>query len=81
MSREPTQVSVAVHADIPGKAAILVSIDGENANGKWIARSQIGSMHLTGKTTQGTDRYGTTVTLAMANITIPEWLAKQEGFI
>ncbi len=81
MSREPAEVLVAVHVDRPQDKSVCVSIDGDGRKGVWIARSQLGSFHLTGKSTAGTNRYGEPVRLPMANITLPEWLAKKEGFI
>lgn len=56
MSRnEPTELLVAVHYDPPEGRAIRISIDGENSKAKWIAKSLIGSFHLTGKSTRGTE--------------------------
>lgn len=79
-SREPTEIMVALHVD-RGTGPVLVSIDGDNRNGKWISRKLIGSLHKTGKTTRGTDRDGRPVMLPIANLTVPEWLATKEGFI
>lgn len=79
-NREPIEILVALHfnrADRP----LLVSIDGVNANAKWIGRKLIGSLHETGQKTSGTDRFGNKVMLPLANLTVPEWLAKNEGFI
>lgn len=81
MSREPTEILVAVHVDRPQDKSIRVSIDGDDKNGVWIARAILESYHLTGQHTAGKDRYGNAASLPMANITIPEWLAKKEGFI
>lgn len=81
MSREPVEILVAVHVDRPQDRSVRVSIDGDDCRGVWIARSQFGSFHLTGKSTAGTDRHGNNVRLPMANVTLPEWLAKKEGFI
>lgn len=79
-SRDPTEIFVALHVD-RGDGPVLVSIDGINARGVWIGRRLIESLHKTGKTTKGTDRYGQSVILPLANLTVPEWLAKKEGFI
>ena len=80
MSRnEPTELMVAQHFDSP--KSVLVSIDGDNAHAKWIPKSLIESIDLTGKTTKGTDRGGYKVTLPLANLVIPEWLALREGLI
>jgi hypothetical protein len=79
--QDPTEVLVAMHYDPPKGRAVLVSIDGDNTRAVWIAKSLIGSKHLTGKTTQGTDRQGGRVTLPLANLTIPEWLAIDRGFV
>lgn len=82
MSRdEPTEILVAVHMDRPERNARLVSINGERARAVWIARSLTGSFHLTGQSTMGTDRGGQRVRLPLANMTVPEWLAKDRGFI
>lgn len=81
MSREPAEVFVAVHVDRPQDKSVRVSLDGDDANGVWIARSQISSFHLNGKTTQGKDRHGNTVRLPLAHMTLAEWLAKKEGLI
>jgi len=70
-SRDPVQLLVALHVDRGG----------ENIHGVWIARKLVSSLHLTGKTTKGTDRNGQMVNLPMANITIPEWLAIKSGLI
>lgn len=80
-SREPVELLVALHADQDGLRAVLVSIDGENKNAKWVGRKLIGSLHKTGQTTRGTDRNGQIVNLPLANLTVPEWLALKEGFI
>lgn len=80
MSRA-VEIMVAVHVDRPEKRAVMVSPDGENKRGKWIARSHIVSMHETGQTTIGTDMHERKCRLPIANIEIPEWLAKREGFI
>ena len=83
MSRnDPTEVLVAVHYDNPRRHAVLISIDGNNARSKWIARSLLKSFHyLPGQTTAGTDRNGQTVQLPMVHMTIPEWLAQREELI
>jgi hypothetical protein len=82
MSRnDPTEVLVAVHLDLPRHNARKVSINGEGNRSVWIARSLTSSFHLTGKTTQGTDQEGKRLALPLANMTIPEWLAKDRGFI
>lgn len=36
MSREPTEILVALHVDRGGATPVPVSIDGENKNAKWI---------------------------------------------
>lgn len=81
MSGEPAEVFVAVHVDRPQARAIRVSLDGDDANGVWIARSQIRSFHHNGKTTLGRDRDGNTVRLPVAHMALAEWLAKKEGLI
>lgn len=78
---EPTELLIAVHFDSPARAARLISINGEEAHAKWLPKSQTLSFHLTGKTTRGKDRDGKLVTLPMAHVTVPEWLAKKEGLI
>lgn len=80
-ARDPVEIMVALHVDRGGAGPVLVSLDGENKNAKWIGRKLIGSLHKTGQTTRGTDRDGQIVTLPIANITVPEWLALKEGFI
>jgi len=81
MSNEPTEIMVAVHVNRPQDSSVRVSIDGDDRNGKWIGRKVISSLHETGQTTHGTDRNDRVVVLPVAHITIPEWLAKKEGFI
>lgn len=82
MSRNsPTEVLVAVHYDDPSRNARLVSINGENTRAVWIARAVTESFHMIGKTTQGTDRMGGRVSLPLANMVIPEWLAVDRGFV
>lgn len=82
MSRnDPTEILVACHFDPPDRNARLVSINGEASRAVWVAKSVTESFHLTGKTTQGTDKNGARVTLPLANMTVPEWLAKDRGFI
>ncbi len=82
MSRnDPTEILVAVHLDLPSKNAVLVSINGEGRRAVWIARSLISSCHLIGTSTEGTDDKGQRVRLPLANMTVPEWLAKDRGFI
>lgn len=80
-SREPTELLVAVHVNRPQDKSILMSIDGDNKNAKWIARSLISSFHETGQSTRGTDRNDNVLRLPLANVTIPEWLAIKEGFV
>jgi hypothetical protein len=82
MSRnDPTEILVAVHADLPTKNAILVSINGEGNRATWVARKLIESFHLIGKSTEGTDQNGKRARYPLANMTVPEWLAKDRGFI
>lgn len=82
MSRStPTEVLVAVHFDPEHGRARHVSIDGEHARATWIAKSLTSSFHLTGKTTRGIGRDGRQLTLPLAHLTIPEWLAKDRGFV
>ena len=82
MSRnDPTEVLVAVHRDQPDTKAILVSINGEGKRATWVARSQISSYHLIGTSTEGTDDKGNRKRYPLANMTVPEWLAKDRGFI
>lgn len=82
MSRnDPTEILVAVHADLQTKNAILVSINGEGNRATWIARKLISSYHLIGTSTDGTDEKGNRKRLPLANMTVPEWLAKDRGFI
>ncbi len=76
---DPTEVLVAFHHE--SDKARLVSINGENSRAVWIARTVTGSFHLTGQSTMGTDRHGQRVKLPLANMTVPEWLAKDRGFI
>ncbi|MGD9882388.1 hypothetical protein [Reyranella sp.] len=56
-----------------------MSINGRRA--LWIARSQIKSYHLIGTSTEGTDQNGVRKRLPLANMTVPEWLARDRGFI
>lgn len=79
-SREPTEIMVALHVD-RDNGPVLVSLDGDSRNAKWIGRKLISSLHTTGKTTRGTDRDGRSVILPIANLTVPEWLATKEGLI
>ena len=82
MSRnDPTEILVAVHLDAPDKNGIRVSINGEHRRSQWVPRSLIEEYRLTGKSTNGTDHKGAKVTLPLANMTVPEWLAKDRGFI
>ena len=82
MSRnDPTEILVAVHRDQPDTNAVLVSINGEGKRAHWVARSQIFSYHLIGTSTEGTDEKGNRMRLPLANMTVPEWLAKDRGFI
>lgn len=82
MSRnDPTEILVAVHADLETKNAVLVSINGESKRATWIARKLISSYHLIGTSTEGTDDKGKRVRLPLANMSVPEWLAKDRGFI
>lgn len=82
MSRnDPTEILVAVHRDQADTKAILVSINGERSRAQWIARSQIFSYHLIGTSTEGTDQNGKRARYPLANMTVPEWLAKDRGFI
>lgn len=81
MSVEMVEIVVALHVNTPKAQALLVSDDGDHAHGKWIPRSLIESLHDTGKTTVGTDRDGQRANLPVAELTIPEWLAKREGLV
>lgn len=80
-SREPTEIMVALHVDRSGASPVLVSIDGDSKKARWIGRRLIESLHQTGQTTKGTDRDGHPVMLPIANLTVPEWLAINEGFV
>lgn len=83
MSRnDPTKILVAVHLDQPHRRnAILVSINGEASRAEWVPRALIETYQLTGKSTSGTDKDGSKITLPLANMTVPEWLAQDRGFI
>lgn len=81
MAQEPVEVLVAVHFDPPEGKAVLVSDTGRQADSVWLPKRLLNSFHLTGKTTRGEQRSGERITLPMAHITIPEWLAKREGLI
>lgn len=82
MSRnDPTEILVAVHRDQADTKAVLVSINGDGKRATWVARSQIKSYHLIGKSTDGTDDKGNRKRFPLANMTVPEWLAKDRGFI
>ncbi|MEN6535688.1 MAG: hypothetical protein ABFD89_18635 [Bryobacteraceae bacterium] len=82
MSRnDPTELLVAVHFDRPDRPSMVVSIDGESKHARYIPRSLIQSFHLTGQTTQGTDRNGQTVRISLGNLVIPEWLATREELV
>jgi hypothetical protein len=80
-STSTVTVTLAVHVDKPGNAAIRVSETGDDAKAFWLPRSTITEFDLTGKTTRGTDRNGQTVDLPLAEIEISEWVAKREGLI
>lgn len=79
MSRDPTEILVALHAET--ERGVLVSNDGINDHAKWIGKTLVASLHRTGKTTRGTDRGGQEAVLPLAHLTIPEWLAIKEGFV
>lgn len=74
-------INVAVHIDSGRYASVLVSDDGDSAHAVWIPRSQIRALHLTGQTTKGKSQLGQRVTLPIASLTIPEWLAEQRGLV
>lgn len=78
---EPVEILIAVHFDPPQGKAVLVSDTGDASRAKWLPKRLLASFHFTGKMTQGTDRAGKRITLPMAHIQIPEWLAKREGLI
>jgi hypothetical protein len=78
---DPTELMVALHHTSERTGAVLVSIDGEHANTKWIHKHWIESCDLTGKTTNGTNRGGQKAILPLATLVIPEWLALREGLI
>lgn len=82
MSRnDPTEILVAVHLDMPEKNAVLVSINGEGRRAEWVPRSMISSFKLTGESTEGTSDRGDRVKCPLANMIVPEWFAKDRGFI
>lgn len=82
MSRnEPVEILVAVHRDYAKTNGVLVSINGEGNRATWIARKLIFSYHLIGTSTEGTDDKGNRKRFPLANMTVPEWLAKDRGFI
>lgn len=78
MSRT-ADIDVALHFD--SMKGVVVSTDGNGTKGTFIVRRLIASIHQTGRTTKGTDRYGNDVTLPMAHLQIPEWLAIKEGLV
>jgi hypothetical protein len=75
------EVLVAVHVNNPAHRSVRVSIDGVDATAVWIGRNLISSIGETGQHTRGKDRFGDDAYLPLANLVIPEWLAKKEGFI
>lgn len=82
MSRnDPTEILVAMHRDPENANARFVSINGEYKRAVWIPKKLTGSFHLIGTTTEGTDKDGQRVRIPLANMTIPEWLAKDRGFV
>lgn len=81
MASGNVEIEVALHVHQPAGRAVLVSLDGENASARWLPRSRIVALHETGRTTKGTNRVGQVVTLPMAQLVIPEWLAIKEGLV
>lgn len=75
------ELDVAVHVDKRENDARFLSLDGEAKNAKWIPRSLTQDFALTGKQTSGTDWRGQRCILPMAKLTLPEWKARQEGFV
>ena len=73
------ELNVCVHVSTP--QSVRISDTGDDKDGKWIPRSLLGSFHLTGKQSRGTDRKGQHCMLPIACLTLPEWKAKQEGLI
>lgn len=71
-------LTLAIHYDT-GKA-ILVSETGEEAKAVWLPKSQV-EIHDTGKQTTGVKKNGETIMLPLAEVTLPEWLAKKNGLI
>ena len=63
MKSDLIDIEVCIHYETD--KAILVSIDGEKENSKWLPKSQI-EIHKEGNKTE---------------ITLPEWLAKDRGLI
>lgn len=71
------ELTLVLHRDAPADDAILVSETGDPARTKWLPRRKITYAH-TGQFHQvrvGADK------LAVITATVPEWLAKDRGFV
>lgn len=80
-SNDTVDCVVAVHVDRKGAKAIRISEDGDDAHGQWVPNSQISMKHYNLQFTRGKDGRGAHVSLPIAIIRIPEWLAKEKGLV
>jgi hypothetical protein len=71
-------VTLIVHCDLPKNQAIKVSQTGDEGRGVWLPRRHIEDRQPTGKFYQA--RIGAPK-LAVAEFTIPDWLARDRGLM
>jgi hypothetical protein len=72
--------TLCVHRDDPKDKAILLSLTGDENASHWFPRRLIEYVD-TGNQTKGKRKNGQSVMLAVAEVTMPEWLAKQNGLV
>lgn len=73
-----TDIDVPVH--FKSAKALLVSLDGKQANVKWLPLSQI-EFVWKGRIMVGERKDGQLADLEVATVTLPRWLARDKGLI
>lgn len=79
---EHVELDLVLHYDNDVRAAMLVSIDGDESHAVWLPKSEIAFV-LAGRNASATTTQGKPVDggLPVVSINMPEWLAKDRGLI
>ena len=78
-SRENVEITCVIHHE--SARAMLISDDGYEDRAVWLPRSQISEINESGRTSRVVRRNGQMGVGRIVFITIPGWLARQQGLV